>query len=53
MTLDEALEEVYAQMDEWIGAWRSMGGDHCEGRVTAMEMARRLVKRKIDDKVER
>lgn len=40
-----ALENIFNQMHIWINAWRAIGGEHCEGRFTAMEMAERLIKR--------
>lgn len=47
-TIEEALQNIYAQMDIWTEAWRAMGDNpHTEGRVVAMEMAKRLVEREF------
>ena len=47
-TLEEILQNIYTQMDIWAEAWRAMGDNpHAEGRVVAMEMAKRLVEKEF------
>lgn len=47
-TMEEALQNIYAQMDIWIEAWHAMGDNpHTEGRAVAMDMAKRLVEREF------
>ena len=47
-TLEEILQSIYTQMDIWAEAWRAMGDNpHTEGRVVAMEMAKRLVEKEF------